>query len=92
LVWISKGSVPVMSSHYKNFNKVIGANQKGMLFNYSANADMERMMQQGQVVMGMEYEEKGSKTEMNESYSFQTGEYNNMLDLNKMMQESKKEK
>ena len=98
LVWISKSSVPVISAYYKNFNKALNSSSKSLKFNYASNPQMMKMMQQGRAFMGMEFEDKGTKTEMEvveikprESFSFETTGYSNMMDFNKIMQDAQKQ-
>ncbi|MCR9063725.1 MAG: DUF4412 domain-containing protein [Cytophagales bacterium] len=100
LVWISKSNVPVVASYYKNLNKAMSGNNPGSIkFNYGANPEMMKMVEQGRAFMGMTHTEKnGEKMEMevveinaSDNYSFNTAGYSNMMDFNKIMQDAQKQ-
>lgn len=98
LVWISQSRVPVVSAYYTSMNKAMKANKNGLQFDYSSNPEILKMMKEGKALLGMEFEEDGSKTEMEvieikgrDNFSFNTSGYSNMMDFNKIMQDAQKQ-
>lgn len=98
LVWISKNRVQFMDKYYELFNKMSSApNSQAMA--YDVNPEIANMVKEGRMMMGMEMTDtKGTKSSMevieikpNDSFSFSTEGYSNMMDVSKIMEQAQQE-
>jgi len=98
-VWISKSRVPVVSTYYESFQKMSSSGKNSIKINYGSNDEMLKFARAGRVMLGMETKnEKGEVMKMevedikeNDSYSFSTSGYENMMDFNKIRQDAQKQ-
>ncbi|UBM58381.1 DUF4412 domain-containing protein [Marinilongibacter aquaticus] len=92
-VWISQGKVPVIASYYKSFAKMAGNNSNSKIkLDYAKNPEIYKMAMEGRALMGMDNVDKNEETHMevesveaNDSFSFSTSGYSNMMDMNAIM-------
>lgn len=98
LVWISKDRVSFINKYYELFNKMSSApNSQAMA--YDVNPEIANMIEEGRMMMGMEMtDKKGNQTLMelveikpNDSFSFSTEGYSNMMDFGNIMEQTEKE-
>jgi hypothetical protein len=98
-VWISRSRVPVVSKYYESFQKMSSSNKSKININYAGNAEMMKFVKEGRALLGTEsVQTNGDKMVMevteikeNDSYSFSTAGYENMMDFNKIMQDAQKQ-
>lgn len=100
LVWISNASIPFMNGYYKSFNQMNSAvpNQPTNAMAYLQNDELVKMMQNGQMMLGMEMKDNKStmimevlKISPNDSFSFDTAGYSNMMDINAIMKQAQQQ-
>lgn len=98
LIWISDKPISFISKYYEAFNKMSKANtSKGINMAYDIDDQLKGLMENGQMMLGMNTETSDGKMEMevvkispNDASTFSTAGYSNMMDIGKMMQQSSK--
>ncbi len=99
-IWISRSKVPVVSTYYESFQKMFSAGNSFMSKNSpAANAQMMNFAKEGRVMLAMTSKtEEGDEMNMeveniktSDPFTFSTSGYENMMDMNKIMQDAMKE-
>ncbi|MFT7435457.1 MAG: hypothetical protein ACI8UX_001251 [Psychromonas sp.] len=98
-IWISRSSVPVVSTYYEAFQKMSSSGNSFLSANTSSNAQMMAFAKEGRTMLGMYSKTKdGDEMTMeveniqaSDPFSFSTSGYENMMDINKIMQDTMKE-
>ena len=98
-IWISRSRVPVVSTYYESFQKMSSSGKSNIRINYAANSEMIKFASEGRGMLEMESKDKnGSEMTMqvvdinkNDSFSFATSGYENMMDFNKIRQYAQKQ-
>lgn len=96
LVWISDRPVSFMKGYYEAFNRMSKSNpSQGASFAYDVNPELKAMMENGQMMLGMDMSGKDGdmamemlKINASDSNSFSTTGYSNMMDLGKIMEQA----
>jgi hypothetical protein len=98
LIWISDKPITFISKYYEAFNKMSKANtSNGVSMAYEIDSQLKELMENGQMMLGMNTETDDGKMEMevikitpNDPSTFSTSGYSNMMDMGKIMEQSKK--
>ncbi|SOE20642.1 hypothetical protein SAMN06298216_1126 [Spirosomataceae bacterium TFI 002] len=99
MIWISDKPISFISKYYEAFNKMSKANPSngGVSMAYEIDSQLKTLMENGQMMLGMDSETGDGKMEMevvkispNDASTFATSGYSNMMDMSKMMQQSTK--
>lgn len=98
LIWISDKPIAFIGKYYEAFNKMSKANSSnGVNMAYDIDEQLKGLMENGQMMLGMNSETADGKMEMevvkispNDASTFSTTGYSNMMDMSKIMEQSSK--
>jgi hypothetical protein len=100
IVWMSRNSIPAIAKYYDAMNKTsssFGKNGKNQMA-YEVNPEMLKLVKAGRAMLGMEMDDKGTRTEMeiieinpSDNITISTEGYNSMMDMGALMKQAEQE-